>query len=167
MKIKMFFILIAFLTVSALAQDSAIEKTFEKNKRSFSVTRFAMGEDASSGYDYVVYKKKLQVQKIRVIWSNATDSPRVTDLYFENGKPVLYVEFTAQRKQYQSLKKGLTVPLTLEEKLVFADSKLKTWTEKGKAISSADSRWAEKEKDALARFNDELETYQMHLRGEL
>ena len=152
--------------IPVLGQESTIEKVFEKNKRTFAVSKFGFGEDAHSGYDYLVYKKKLQVQKIRIVWYSS-QALRVTDLYFENGKPVLFLELTARQNQYNALKKGLTVPLKVEEKLVFANSKLKTWSEKGQTIPATDSRWAEKEKEVLTRFNGELETYQAHVRGEI
>ncbi len=51
-------VLFALLSSSNYAQDKSIEKNFGKTKQSLSVVRFAVGEDASSGFDYVVYRKK-------------------------------------------------------------------------------------------------------------
>lgn len=167
MKIKLSFILIFLFVSVGFAQDSEIEKNFGKDKKTFAVVKFAVGEDASSGWDYLVYKNKSGVRKIRVIWSSSYASPRVEDYYFENGKPSLYVKFAAAKTQYKSLKKGLETALTLEEKLGFTNLKLAAWTEKGKAVAADDLRWSEKETDVLEKFKSELESYESHLRGEL
>lgn len=167
MKIFLSLVLISLFVVSAFAQDNLIEANFEKNKRSLSVTKFAMGEDASSGWDYLVYKNKSKVRKIRVIWSSSSEAPTVEDYYFENGKPVLYIKFAATKKQYKSLAKGTNLILKPEEKLYFTNSKLSNWLENGKTIISTDSRWNEKEKDILEFFKSQTETYQSYLRGEL
>lgn len=166
MKIKLFFTLISLFTISAFAQNSAVEKNFEKNKRNFFLTHFSIGEDASSGFDYLVYRQKTSTKKIRVIWSNYSQVT-VDDYYYEFGKPVLLVKYTAQKSQYKSLAKGASLPLKAEERFYFTESKLVNWVEKGKTISSTDSRWAEKEKEILASFEEQLETFRTHLRGEL
>lgn len=167
MKIILTIILSSLFVISTFAQDNAVEVSFEKNKRNLSVTKFSFGEDASSGWDYLVYKSKSNIRKIRVIWSSSSQSPRVEDYYFENGKPVLYVKFAATKKQYKALTKGTNLPLKLEEKLYFINAKLSNWNEKGKTVVSTDSRWNEKEKDVLEAFKNEVETYQSYLRGEL
>lgn len=166
MKIKLFFILISLFTISTFAQDSAIEKNFEKNKRRYFLTHFSVGEDASSGWDYLVYRQKTSTKKIRVIWSNYAEAT-VDDYFYEAGKPVLLVKFSAKKSQYKSLAKGGNLPLKLLEKFSFSSGKLVTWIEKGKAIQSTDSRWTEKEKEILASFDEQLETFRNHLRGEL
>ena len=159
-------VLFVLFAGSNYAQGQTIEKNFEKNKRSFSLTRFAMGEDASSGWDYLVYRQKASTKKIRVIWSNY-EQATVDDYYYEAGKPRLLVKYSAKKNQYKSLAKGANLPLKVEEKFYFADSKLVTWIENGKTIPSTDSRWTEKEKDVLENFNEQLETFRSHLRGEL
>ena len=88
MKIILTLVITLIISVSVFAQNLAVEKNFEKNKRTFSVTKFAFGEDASSGWDYFVYRQKTSTKKIRSIWSNYSDVT-VDDHYFEAGKPVL------------------------------------------------------------------------------
>lgn len=166
MKIIVCILFISVLAISAFAQDSSIEKTFEKNKRSFSLTRFALGEDASSGWDYLVYRQKTTTKKIRVIWSNY-ERASVDDYYYEAGEPRLLVKFFAKKSQYKSLVKGANLPLKVEEKFYFTGSKLVTWIENRKTIPATDSRWAEKEKEVLDSFNEQLETFRSYLRGEL
>jgi hypothetical protein len=166
MKIKLIFILIALFTGSAFAQNSAVEKNFEKNKKSYFLTKFSIGEDASSGSDYLVYRQKTSTKKIRVIWSNY-ERATVDDYYYEFGKPVLLVKYSAKKSQYKSLAKGTNLPLKVEEKLSLSNGKLVAWIEKGKTVSSTDSRWAEKEKEILESFEEQLETFRSHLRGEL
>lgn len=154
------------LTVFTNAQDLSIEKNFDRNKRSFSLVKFAMGEDASSGWDYLVYRQKTSTKKIRVIWSNYSQAT-VDDYYYEAGKPVLLVKFSAKKSQYKSLAKGVNLPLKTLEKFYFTDSKLISWFENGKKVAPSDPRWAEKEKEILQEFEDQLETFRSHLRGEL
>lgn len=166
MKIKLLFILISLFTYSVFAQDSTLEKNFEKNKKRFSLTKFSIGEDASSGWDYLVYRQKTSTKKIRTIWSNY-ERVEVEDFYYENGKPLLLVKYSAKKSQYKSLAKGVNAALNEVEKLYFSDSKLLTWIEKRKKIPSTDSRWAEKEKEVLTSFDEQLETFRSHLRGEL
>ena len=166
MKIKLFFILISLFTFSIFAQDSTIEKNFEKNKRSYFLTKFSIGEDASSGWDYLVYRQKTSTKKIRVIWSNYAEAT-VDDYFYEAGKPVLLVKYSAKKSQYKSLAKGTSLPLKAEEKFYFNNGKLAFWIEKGKTIQSTDSRWIDKEKEVLASFDEQLETFRSHLRGEI
>lgn len=166
MKYILLLIFVVILTVFTNAQDLSIEKNFDRNKRSFSLVKFAMGEDASSGWDYLVYRQKTSTKKIRVIWSNYSQAT-VDDYYYEAGKPVLLVKFSAKKSQYKSLAKGVNLPLKTLEKFYFTDSKLISWFENGKKVAPIDPRWAEKEKEILQEFEDQLETFRSHLRGEL
>lgn len=166
MKINLLIIFIFLLSISSFAQDSAIEKNFEKNKRSYFLTKFSIGEDASSGSDYLVYRQKTSTKKIRVIWSNYS-GVTVDDFYYEFGNPILLVKYSAQKTQYKSLAKGANLPLKLLERFYFKDGKLLTWLQNGKTISATDSRWAEKEKEVLESFEQQLETFRQHLKGEV
>lgn len=166
MKFILLLALTAIFSVVICSQDLAIEKNFERNKRNFSLVKFSIGEDASSGFDYLVYRQKTSTKKIRAIWSNY-ERVEVEDFYYENGKPLLLVKYSAKKSQYKSLEKGVNVALKAEEKLYFSNSKLINWIEKGKKIQSTDSRWVEKEKEILASFEEQLETFRSHLRGEL
>lgn len=167
MKIILTFALSLIFVGGVCAQNLSVEKNFEKNRNTFSLTRFSFGEDASSGWDYLVYHKKTSTKKIRSIWTNYTHIPKVEDYYFEAGKPLLLVIYTGKKSQYKSLAKGANLPLKVVEKFYFTDSKMVSWIENGKNIPTTDSRWAEKEKELLAGFEDQLETYRSHLRGEL
>lgn len=166
MKIIVCLFFISVLAISAVAQDSSIEKNFEKNKRTLSVKRFAIGEDASSGSDYLVYRQKTSTKKIRVIWSNY-ERAEVEDFYYEAGKPLLMVKYAAKKNQVKSLAKGTNLALKAVEKFYFTHSKLVTWIENGKKVPTTDSRWAEKEKDVLESFASQLETFRSYLKGEL
>jgi hypothetical protein len=166
MKIIVCLLFISALAISAVAQDTSIEKNFEKNKRTFSVKRFAIGEDASSGSEYLVYRQKTSTKKIRVIWSNY-ERAEVDDYFYEAGKPLLMVKYAAKKSQVNSLAKGTNLTLKTVEKFYFTDSKLVTWIENGKKVPADDSRWAEKEKDVLESFASQLETFRSYLKGEL
>lgn len=166
MKIKLFFIFIILFSVSTFAQDSTVEKNFEKNKKAYFLTKFSVGEDASSGTNYLVYRQKTSTKKIRAIWSNY-ERADVDDYFYEAGKPLLRITYDAKLNQVKSLAKGTNLPLKVKEKLYIKDGKLISWIENGKTVAATDSRWAEKEKDALESFESQLETFRSHLRGEL
>lgn len=166
MKIKLFLIFIILFSVSTFAQDSAIEKNFEKNKKVYFLTKFSVGEDASSGTNYLVYRQKTSTKKIRAIWSNY-ERVDVDDYFYEAGKPVLRITYDAKLNQVKSLAKGTNLPLKVKEKLYFKDGKLIIWIENGKTVAATDPRWVEKEKDVLESFETQLETFRSHLRGEL
>lgn len=142
-------------------QDDAIEKDFEKNKSKYTREKFSEGEDASSGFDYLVYKDGAKIVKIRSIWSSSAGPvPRVEDYYFADGKLVLFVRATLQKKYLKSAVKGTVVPLKTEERLWLKDDKLTSWNEKGKTIEATDKRWKEREKEALEAGKNELENYE-------
>jgi hypothetical protein len=166
MKIILTLFLISISAFGILAQDSSVEKTFEKNKRSFSLTRFAIGEDASSGRDYLVYRQKTSTKMIRVIWSNY-ERATVDDYFYEAGKPTLLIQYTAKHNQYKSLARGANLPLKMVSKFYLSGSKLVNWIENGKTIPATDSRWADQEKDVIAGFDEQLDTFRMHLKGEI
>lgn len=155
-------ILIFLVSVVSFAQDfSAVEKDFEQNKSKFKLEKFKMGEDATSGYDYLVYTDKAKIVKIRSIWtSSAGPAPRVEDYYFRDGILILSVKMAARKSQYRDLVKGRSLSLVAEEKLYLKDSKLATWIEKGKTVPATDARWKDKEKEALGMAKAELDNYQ-------
>jgi hypothetical protein len=160
MKVALAVILLMIFSGLCFAQDDAIEQDFEKNKSRFTREKFSEGEDASSGSDYLVYKDGTKIVKIRSIWSSSAGPvPRVEDFYFADGKLVLFIKSTLQKKFLKSAVKGNNVTLTIEEKLWLKDDKLVTWTEKGKTIETTDTRWKDKEKEALEAGKNELENY--------
>jgi hypothetical protein len=161
MKIALAVILLACAAGLSYAQDVSVEKDFEKARLTLKMEKLGMGEDATSGYDYVVYTDNAKIVKIRSIWSSsAGPAPRVEDYYFKDGRLVLYVKMTAQKRQLKELVKGRGVPLAAEEKLSLKDSKLTAWIEKGKTIPSSDARWNEREKQVLEMAKAELDNYQ-------
>jgi hypothetical protein len=160
MKVFLAVTLLAVFSGLCFAQDDAIEKDFNKNKKTFKVERASMGEDASSGFDYVIYKNGSKIVKLRVIWSSSAGPvPTIDDYYFADGKLVLSMRSTLQKKFLKSAVKGNVVPLKTEEKLWLKDDKLTVWIEKGKTIDKTDKRWTEREKEALEAAKNELESF--------
>ncbi len=141
------------------AQESTVETDFNRDIKKFTREKFVVGEDASSGSDYLIYKNKTQIVKMRIIWSGCCRPPEVTDIYFENGAPVLYAELLLTKKQFKSYVNGSNLPLKATKKLYFKNSKLVTWIENGKIMPATDPKWAQAEKDAFERAKSELETY--------
>lgn len=168
MRIAKVLILIALLSTLSHAQDLSIEKDFERERARLSVVRYSMGEDATSGFDYFVYKSRSQVKKIRMVWNGgATDDPSAQDFYFKDGSPVLYVELLGNRKQLAAITRGRNTSLREVEKLHLKDSKLTMWVEKGEMIPSSDPRWKERETRVLEQFKEQLETYREYQEGKL
>jgi hypothetical protein len=163
MKIALLLISLAFLSLPNRAQETPTEKDFAGKIKTFSLEKFSMGEDASSGFDYLIYKNKTQIVKIRSVWSSsANDEPRVDDFYFQNGRLILYVKLSVDNKQLKNVVKGSNIPLRAVEKLTLKDSRLTEWTENGKTVSAADPRWKEREKSVLEHARGELENYRMY-----
>ena len=168
MKIAPLLILIALLLNTVHAQIGAVERDFEREKRTLKVERFAMGEDATSGFYYLVYKRKNEVRKIRSVWNGGCcNRPYAEDFYFKDGQPALYVKLSLSRKQLRSVVRGMNAPFVVEEKLYLKDSRLTAWIENGKTIPADDPRWKEKERSVLDDFKGQLENYQWHLDGKV
>jgi hypothetical protein len=160
-KIALAVILLALFSCLSFAQDVSVEKDFEKNRPKLKLEKLSMGEDATSGYDYLVYTDKSNVVKIRSIWSSSTGiQSRVEDYYFRDGNLILYVRMLAENRNLKQLVKGSAVPLVVEEKLYLKDAKLATWIEKRKTIPNTDARWNAKEKEVLEMAKAELDNYQ-------
>jgi hypothetical protein len=161
MKIVLAAALIVVVSGLSFAQELSVEKEFEKNKPRLALEKFSVGEDATSGYDYLVYTDKSSVVKLRSIWSSSTGiQSRVEDYYFKDGILFLYVRMLAENRNLKPLVRGQNVPLTVEEKLYLKDSKLAAWIEKRKTIPSTDARWSNKEKEVLEMAKAELDNYQ-------
>ena len=168
MRIATVVILIALLSTLSHAQDLSIEKDFERERARLSVVRYSMGEDATSGFDYFVYKSRSRVKKIRMVWNGgAGNDPSAQDFYFKDGSPVLYVELSGKRKQLAAVIRGGNTSLREVEKLYLKDSKITMWVENGKMIPSSDPRWTEKERRVLEQFKEQLETYREYREGKL
>lgn len=160
MKLIFAALLLAFCGLPNFAQNGSFESNFEKNKTKYKLEKFAEGEDASSGYDYLVYTEKGKVVKIREIWSSSIQSTfRAEDYFFNDGKLHALVKYTFSRRYYKTSIKGGNIPLKMVEKFILSDSKLTTWIENGKIIPTTDARWQETEKEVLERAKDQLETY--------
>jgi len=166
MKVVFAVFLFAFCGITSFAQETSVERDFEKNKSRFKVEKLSEGEDATSGYDYLVYKDKAEIVKIREIWSSsAVSTYRAEDYFFKNGKLIALVKYTFGKPYYKTAIKGTNVPLKLVEKLYLTDSKLTSWIENGKAIPTTDKRWQEKETDTLESAKNQLEMYKLIKEG--
>jgi hypothetical protein len=166
MKIALIVIFIALFFSPTLAQQVSIEEEFERERRSLALDRYTMGEDASSGFYYLIYKSSSHVRKIRAIWNGGCcQAPEVVDYYFKDGSPVLYVKLASKRGQLKALIRGGKPLLKPVEKIHMKDSKITTWIENGKTIPSSDPRWKEQEVYVLKQFRDELEGYQQYQEG--
>jgi hypothetical protein len=153
------FCLVLFSGLS-FAQNTSVENDFEKNKLKLKLERFSEGEDASSGFDYLIYKDKSQVVKIREIWSSSANSTfRVEDYFFKDGQALLLFKYTLAKSQYKNAVRGKNVPLKLVEKLYLTNSKLTKWVENSKIIPITDKRWPDKEKEVLEATKSQLENY--------
>lgn len=152
--------MVALFAFAASAQGETAEKDFAKNLKKFKVEKYSMGEDASSGYDYVIYKRGSEIVKIRTIWSSSAN-PKwwVEDAYYKAGEPVLLVNLSLTKRQYRSVKGGSQIALAVNDKYYFKEGKLVKWLEKGKAVPATDARWREIEKDTLASAKNSLEFY--------
>jgi hypothetical protein len=168
MRIATVVILIALLSTLSHAQGVSIEKDFEREKGRLSVVRYVIGEDASSGFYYFVYKSRSRIKKIRMVWNGgATNDPDAQDFYFKDGSPVLYVELSGKRERVAAIIRGRNTSLQPVEKLYLKNSKLMMWIENGKTIPSSDPRWNDKEKRVLEQFKEQLETYREYKEGKL
>jgi hypothetical protein len=162
MKIIVAVFLFAFCCAAGFAQDNSVEREFEKNKSKYKLEKYSEGEDASSGYDYFVYKDKGKIIKIREIWSSsAVSTYRNADYFFKDGKLIALIKNTFDKKYYKTSLRGVNVPLKLVEKLYFTDSKLATWIEKNKTVEKTDKRWGEKETEGLESGKNILEMYDL------
>jgi hypothetical protein len=161
MKIALALIMMALVSGLSFAQDVSVEKDFEKNRPKLKLEKLSMGEDATSGFDYLVYTDKSSVVKIRSIWSSSTGiQSRVEDYYFRDGALILYVRMLAENRNLKQLVKGNAIPLVVEEKLYLKDAKLAAWIEKRKTVPATDARWNAREKEVLEMAKAELDNYQ-------
>src|SRR5687768_772253 len=104
------FILLLAIAGLAAAQTENIEADFAENKPKYTREFFSMGEDASSGYDYVFYKSGPKIVMIRVIWSASyTNELRIDDFYFDDAIK-LHRRQTATKRRLSLLKRGRDVP---------------------------------------------------------
>ncbi|HEY0461898.1 MAG TPA: hypothetical protein VGC97_22385 [Pyrinomonadaceae bacterium] len=160
MKILFTVVMVALCSIAGVAQDDSIEKDFEKNKAKFKLEKFAEGEDATSGSDYLFYKNKSGFVKIRQAWtSGGYKEQRTDDYYFRDGKLILLVRYPRTKKQYKDAPSGKYLLLAPDEKFYFKDSKLITWIEKGKTAASDDARRLEKEKEILKEADEMMKYY--------
>jgi hypothetical protein len=160
MKTTLLFLLIALFSVTALAQGEAAEKNFARDIKKFKVEKYSMGEDASSGYNYVIYKRGAAIVKIRTIWSSSANPAWwVEDVYYQGGQAVLMVRFSLTKRQYKAVVRGGQAALAVNDRYILKDAKLVKWTEKGRAVPASDARWAETEKDIVTSAKDTLELY--------
>lgn len=167
MKILFGILLLAFCFTANFSQTNDFEGDFKKSRSKYTLDIYSEGEDASSGYDYLVYKKGDQIVKVRVVWSSLSYTTyRIDDYYFDDGKLVALFKYDFAKKFYNSAKKGINVLMKSTEKLYLIDSKLTNWTEKGKPVAQTDARWAETERQIIESANYIIEGYQRYLEEE-
>lgn len=162
MKIKfvLTFVLIGLCSLVVSAQNGSVISNFEKNKTKYKLEKFAEGEDASSGFDYLFYKSKDQIVKVRVIWSSSANPNHwIEDYYYDGGKLTAFIKYDLAKKNYENAKRGKSISLKEVEKLFLNGEKLKSWDEKGMAVTKEDERWNEKEKEILENGKSQLEQY--------
>src|SRR5215213_9300390 len=160
MKILFTVFMLTLCSIAGFAQGNSIEKDFERSKASYKLEKFSEGEDASSGYDYFVYKDKGKIVKVREVWSSLSyKTYRAEDYYYKDGKLIALVKYAFDSKYYKTAEKGRNVPFKEVEKLYFTNSKLTEWIENGKPILNTDKRWQEREKEALEAGKSQLENY--------
>lgn len=168
MRIATIVILIALLSTLSHAQGVSIEKGFERERGRLSVVHYVIGEDATSGFYYFVYKSRSRIKKIRMVWNGgATNDPYAQDFYFKDGSPVLYVELSGKRGRLAAVIRGRNTSLRQVEKLYLKDSSVTMWVENGKVIPSSYPRWQEKERRVLEQFKEQLEAYREYQEGKL
>lgn len=161
MKTAFILLSILFLAAFAFSQPTAVEKEFEANKAKYKREHLVLGEDATSGYDYLFYKSGKRIGKIRSIWSSSVVKElRIDDYYFQN-ELVVYRKLKGKKTQLKSLIAVRNSPLTTVELFEFMNSKLVKWIESGKAIPNTDPRWNEKEKEIREQAKLEAESYEM------
>jgi hypothetical protein len=152
--------LIALVSSLTTAQENSAEKDFAKNIKKYTIEKYSLGEDATSGYDYLIYKNKAEIVKIRTVWNGgASSKPTIEDVYYESGAPVLYAKLALTKKQFKSVVKGSRIALPVIEKLYLKDSKLAAWIENGKPVPATDARWQEKEKTIIEQAKEALDFY--------
>ena len=160
MKVPLLVILFALSSSPTQAQKLSIEELFERERPRLTVRHVTMGEDATSGFDYLIYKRGSSVRKVRSIWNGGCcQPPSIEDFYFRDGGPVLYVKLTGEKRQLRILTRGRKAPLRTDEKLYFNKSRLTMWIESGKPVPSSDPRWKQKEQSVLEQAKSMLEEY--------
>jgi hypothetical protein len=163
MKITLTVILIALFTCLGSAQTASVEREFERERPRLSLDRFSIGEDATSGFYYFVYKRRSRIRKIRSVWNGGCcQPPRIEDYYFKDGKPVLYVKLSVEKERLDALLKGRNIALHQDEKLYLRNRRLTTWIENGKTVSTSNPGWKDKERFVLEQVKDLLETYRSY-----
>src|ERR1044072_2604378 len=160
MKINLGFLVIVFLFLIPAAQGGSADKSVTAHINKIKGEKYSVGEDASSGYDYLVYKQGTKIVKIRAIWSSSAN-PKwwAEDAYFESGIPVMLVKLSLTKRQFKSVVRGSQLALPVTDKFYFKDAKLAKWIENGKAVPITNPRWTQIEKEAFSSAKDALEFY--------
>ncbi len=160
MKITLAFLLTALFALAAAAQGISPDQSFAANIKKFKLEKYTVGEDASSGYDYLIYKRGTEIVKIRTVWSSSAN-PKwwAEDAYFESCIPVMLVKLVLTKRQFKPVARGSQIALPVTDKFYFKDSKLVKWIENGKTVLTTDKRWPIIEKEAFSSAKDALEFY--------
>ena len=164
-KIALLGVLLFASSMIAFAQRNPAELNFQKQRTTYTREHFSEGEDASSGFDYVYFRRGKGIVMIRSIWS-ATHTPelRVEDMYFDGGVLAFFQRSTARKNSLTVLKGGRNTGLSPKEEMHFERGKLTRWVENGKTVTKSES-WPETEKSTLERAKS-LSDYYAELKGD-
>ena len=152
--------LILAASASTFAQRNLTEIDFERNRTRYTREHFSEGEDASSGFDYIYFRKDKAIVMIRSIWSAThTRELRIEDMYFRNDGLAVFRRATAQQKSMGVLKTGRNGGLTAQEEMHFENGKLVNWTQNGAPVRKVGTFWPDAEKSTLETAQQWVEYY--------
>lgn len=168
-----FFVVLVTLagSLTAIGQETDIERTFDQRKSSYKLERFHEVDDPAPDskygrrFDYLYYKESDQLTKIRVIESETEDgkasSIKVDDYFFLKGQlRLVRLYFFASGNRLEIIKNGAIVPLLTGEHIEFENGVLTKWTALGKNIPRTDKRWADKQTSAVINARIEIQKYE-------
>ena len=159
-KTLLLFVVVFASSTIAFAQRNQTELNFQKNRTRFTQEHFSEGEDASSGFDYVYFRRGKNIVMIRSIWSAThTNELRIEDMYFDGATLAFFRRSTARKNSLAVLKTGRNTGLVAKEEMHFEKGKLTRWSENGKPVSTAAASWPEAEKSTLEQAKGWIDSY--------
>jgi hypothetical protein len=167
-KLLISIILPLIVAVSVSAQQSSIERDFEKKRASYTLKRFHEDRamfpgETTTRYEYLYYLDKDQLVKIRFIERrNEPDASIKVDDYFlvDGDLRLVQLYFFIDSTRLAIIKAGRVVDLpSIGERIELADGKLLKWAALGKVIPSTDKRWRDKQQSVLISLKVEMMIY--------